>query len=118
MGPTGQTAQQIFTLDGSNDADSCKGVLVLAFVGIEAHLGDQIVKKQFWGVNRHFPVKRAKYRNVNIIKTTASIITKFCTVIQTPKYSVCGANVHQTNPRWRTAAIFKKSKNLNIFATN
>jgi len=23
---TGQTARQIFTLDGSNDADSCKGV--------------------------------------------------------------------------------------------
>jgi len=28
--PTGQTTRQIFTLDGSNDADSCKGVPLLA----------------------------------------------------------------------------------------
>jgi len=27
-------------------------------------------------------------RNVHIIKTTASIITKFCRVIETPKYSL------------------------------
>jgi len=37
---TGQTAHQIFMLDGSNDADSCKGVDYIA-----AHLGDQIAKK-------------------------------------------------------------------------
>jgi len=42
----------------------------------------------FWGVNRDFPAKRAKYCNVHIIKTTASIITKFCRVIEIPKYSL------------------------------
>jgi len=48
--PTGQTAHHIFTLNGSNDADSCKGVPFLALVDIANHLGDQIAQKpQFWG---------------------------------------------------------------------
>jgi len=48
--PTGQTADHIFTLNGSNDADSRKGVPFLASVDIAAHLGDQIAQKpQFWG---------------------------------------------------------------------
>jgi len=34
----------------------------LALVDIAAHLGDQIAQKNnFWGVNRDFPAKRAKY---------------------------------------------------------
>jgi len=37
-------------LDGSNNADSLKGVTFLAFVDTAAHLGDQIaLKPQFWG---------------------------------------------------------------------
>jgi len=36
--PTGQTARQIFTLDGSNDEDSRKGVL-FAVVDIAPNLG-------------------------------------------------------------------------------
>jgi len=40
--PTGQTAHHIFTLNGSNDADSGKDVPFLASVDIAAHLGDQI----------------------------------------------------------------------------
>jgi len=48
--PTGHTAHHIFTLNGSNDADSRKGVPFLALVDIVAHLGDQIAPKpQFWG---------------------------------------------------------------------
>ena len=48
--PTGQTAHHIFTLNGSNDADSGKGVPFLALIDIALHLGDQIVqKKQFLG---------------------------------------------------------------------
>ena len=48
--PTGQTADHIFTLNGSNDADSRKGVPFLALVDIAAHLGDQIAPKpQFLG---------------------------------------------------------------------
>ena len=40
---------------------------------------------QFWGVNRGFQAKLAKSKNMHIIKTTASIPTKFCTVIKTNK---------------------------------
>ena len=40
---------------------------------------------QFWGVNRRFQAKLAKSKNVHIIKTTASIPTKFCTMIKTTK---------------------------------
>jgi len=41
-------------------------------------LGIKLPKNpNFWGVNRHFPAKRVKYWNVHIIKTTASIITKW-----------------------------------------
>jgi len=46
---TGQTAHLIFTLNGSNDADSHKGVPFLASINIAAHLWDQIAPKpQFW----------------------------------------------------------------------
>jgi len=43
--PTGQTTKHIFMLNGSNDADSHKGVCFLAFVEIAEHLGDQIAQK-------------------------------------------------------------------------
>jgi len=59
-------------------------------IDIAAHLGDQIAQNpNFWGVNRHFPAKRAKYWNAHIIKKLLhrSILTKFCRVIETPKYS-------------------------------
>jgi len=47
---TGQTARHIFTLNGSNDADSRKGVPFLALVDIVPHLGDKIAQKpQFLG---------------------------------------------------------------------
>jgi len=60
--PTGQTAHHIFTLNGSNESDTRKDVPFLALVDIAAYLEDQITQKtQFWGVNRHFPAKRAKY---------------------------------------------------------
>jgi len=48
--PSGQTARQNYTLNGSNDVDSRKDVPFLALVDIAAHLGDQIAPKpQFWG---------------------------------------------------------------------
>ena len=50
--PTGQTRRRIFTLDGSNDADSRKDVPFGVFVDIASHFG---------GVNRRFQAKRAKY---------------------------------------------------------
>ena len=61
--PTGQTRRRIFTLDGSNDADSRKDVPFGGFVDIAPHFRGEIPRKpQFLGgVNRRFQAKRAKY---------------------------------------------------------
>ena len=84
--PTGQTRRRIFTHDGSNDADSRKDVPFLWIFHIAPDLGGQKLQKpQFWGVNRRFQAKLAKSKNVHIFKTTASIPTKFWTVIKTTK---------------------------------
>jgi len=40
--PTGQTRRQIFTVDGSNDADSRKDVPFGGFVDIAPHFGGKI----------------------------------------------------------------------------
>jgi len=40
--PTGQTRRRIFTLDGSNDADSRKGVPFGGFVDIAPNFGGEI----------------------------------------------------------------------------
>ena len=48
--PTGQTQQRIFTLDGSNDADSRMDVLFGSFVDIAPHFRGEIPRKpKFWG---------------------------------------------------------------------
>ena len=59
---------------------------LLGIFYIAPHLGGQKPQNpQFWGVNRRFQAKLAKSKNVHIFKTTASIPTKFCTVIKTTK---------------------------------
>ena len=45
-------------------------------------------------VNRRLQAKRPKYWKFYIIETTASILTKFCTTIETTKYSHCGWSQH------------------------
>ena len=75
---------------------------------IAPHLGGQIPQKPpFWDMKRRFQAKLVKSKNMHIIKTTASIPTRFCTVIKTTK---C--------PSWvvRTAAILEKSKDRHISA--
>ena len=48
--PTDQTRRQIFTLDGSNDADSRKDVPIGGFVEIASHSVCEISQKnQFFG---------------------------------------------------------------------
>jgi len=82
--PTGQTRRRIFTLDGSNDAFSRKAVRFGGFVDITPHFRGEIPPNHnFWGVNRRFKAKRAKYWKFHIIETTPSISTKFCTTIET-----------------------------------
>jgi len=60
--PTGHTRRRIFRLDGSNDADSRKGVPFGGFVDIAPNFGVKSPENpNFWGVNRRFQAKRAKY---------------------------------------------------------
>jgi len=48
--PTGQTRRRIFTVDGSNDADSHKDVHFGGFVDIAPYFGGEITPKpQFLG---------------------------------------------------------------------
>jgi len=73
--------------NGSNDADSCKDVSFWGFIDISVYLMGQILPKtDFEGVNRRFPVKHVKQLNFHIFETTASIATKFHTVIKTTTY--------------------------------
>ena len=67
---------------------------------------------QFWGVNRRFQAKLAKSKNVHIIKTTASIPTKFCTVIKTTKCPSWVVTTHALQiqdggrpPSWKNGKI-------------
>ena len=58
------------------------------FVDIAPHFGGEIPRKpQFWGVNRCFQAKRAKYWKFHVIETPSSISTKFCTTMETIKWS-------------------------------
>ena len=72
------------------------------FFHIATHLGGQKTLNQFWGVNRRFQAKLAKSKNVHIIKTTASIPTTFCTVIQITK---CPSWVVPTHASWKNRHI-------------
>jgi len=66
--PTGQTFHDIFTLNGSNDADSLKGVPFWLSLILQPILAIKLPQNpNFWGVNRDFPAKRVKYWNVHII---------------------------------------------------
>ena len=79
---------------------------------IAPHLGGKNPQKQFWGVNRRFQAKLAKSKNVHIIKTTASIQTKFCPVIKTTKCPSWVVPTHalEIQDGGRPAAILEKSK--------
>jgi len=60
--PTGQTRRRIFTVDGSNDANSSKDVPFGGFVDIAVYFGVKSPENpNFWGVNRRFQAKRATY---------------------------------------------------------
>ena len=80
--------RRIFTLDGSNDADSRKDVPFGGFVDIAPHFAGETPRKpHFWGVNRRFQAKLKKFGKFHVIETPASITTKFCTTMETIKWS-------------------------------
>jgi len=116
---TGQTAHHIFTLDGSNDVDSRKVCLFGFGWYCSPFRGSNFSqKKQFWGVNRGFSAKLSKYWNVHIIKTAASIITKFCRVIEIRKYSQWVVQMCSNKSKIVDGRHLEKLKNPNIFATD
>ena len=119
--PTGQTSRRIITLGGSNDADWRKDVPFGGFVDIASHFRGEIPpqkKPNVWGVNRRFQAKRAKCWKFHVIKTTVSISTKFCTTIETIKWSswvvLIGAQQIQDGGR---PPFWKKPLNRYISAT-
>jgi len=61
------------------------------FVDTAPYFGGEIPRRpenpNFLGVNRRFQAERAKYWKFHVIETTTSISTKFCTTIETIKWS-------------------------------
>jgi len=114
--PTGQTRRRIFTLDGSNDADSCLLGVSLTLLPI---LGVIYPKNpNFWGVNRRFQAKQAKYWKFHVIETKASISTKFCTAVETIKNSswVVPIGAQQTQDGGRP--LFWKKNVVSLYLCN
>ena len=98
-----------FTLYGSNDADSRKGVPFLGFVNTAPN---------FWGVNRCFQAKLAKI-------LTVSCYRKYCINFNQILHNdrdhqvviLGGQNKRPTNPRWTRPLFKKKPFNRHISAT-
>jgi len=65
--PTGQTRRRIFTLDGSNDADSHQDVPFGGFVDIAPHFGGDNIppKLQFLGREKAFSSQTGKILKVS-----------------------------------------------------
>ena len=61
---------------------------LFGFIYVAPNLWGQMPKtSNFGGVNKHFQAKLVKSKNVHIIENTASIPTKFCTMIKTTKHA-------------------------------
>jgi len=68
--PTGQTRRRIFTLDGSNDADSRKDVPFGGFVDIDTYFGGEIPPKpQFWVRDYLFSSQTCQILKVSYYRT-------------------------------------------------
>ena len=109
--PTGQTGRRIFTLDGSNDADSHKDVPFGGFVDIAPHFGGEIPRNpNFWGVNRRFQAKTGKILKVSCYRNYCIDFNQILLNDRDHQELIEGGpNRRPTNPRWRTAAILKKT---------
>ena len=117
--PTGQTRRRIFTLDGSNDADSRKDVPFGDFVDIATHFGGEIPPKpQFLGREYAFSSQTGK---ILIVLCYRNYCIDFNQILHNDRDQqelvVGGPKRRPTNPRWRTAAILKKPLNRYISAT-
>jgi len=87
----------------------------LSLVAIAPNLGDQIPKNNFWGVNRNFQHNRQNIKTC-IMKTTATIPTKFCKVIKITKYTSWVVQTRENKYNMADGRYFEKSKNRRISA--
>ena len=110
--PTGQTRRRIFTLDGSNDADSRKDVPFGGFVDIAPHFGGEIHRKhQFWRREYAFSSQTGKILKVSYFRNSCIDFDQFFHNDVDHQLVVAGGpNRRPTNPRWRTAAILQKKR--------
>ena len=111
---TGQTRRRIFTLDGSNDADSRNNVPFGGFVDIAPNFGGEIPRKpQFLGREQAFSSQTGKILKVSCYR---NYCIDFNQILHNDRdhqeVVVDSPNRRPTNPRWRTAAILKKNKSL------
>ena len=106
-----QTRRRIFTLNGSNDSDSRKGVPFGGFVDIDPHFWCEILQSpQFGGVNRLFQAELAKY--------WVSYYRNYCIDLNQILHddtdhqvvNVGDSNKRPTNPRWRWPPSWKSQK--------
>ena len=86
--PTGQTRRRILRLMAQTTRTRARMCLLGVSLTLLPILGVKSPENpNFWGVNRRFQARRAKYWKFHVIETTASISTKFCTTIETIKWS-------------------------------
>ena len=99
--PTGQTADHIFMLNGSNDVDPGKDVPFLASVDIASHLGDQIAPKlQFLGREKGFSSQTCKILKCSYYKNYCIDHNQILQSDRDPLVLTVGCpNMPQTNPR-------------------
>ena len=96
--PIGHISSDILTLHGSYDVFLQPLVPFGGHDEIAPHLGSQIPPKtHFKVVNRRFQAKLVKSKNMHIIKTAASIPTKFCTAIKTTQCPSWVVRTHTHN---------------------
>jgi len=114
--PTGQTRREIFTLDGSNDVDSRKGVPFGGFnrfVDIAPHFPGQKFPQtpNFGGRGQAFSNQTGEILRVSYYRIYC---IDFNQILQNDRDQqvviVGGPNTRPANSRWRTAAILKTVK--------
>ena len=71
----------------------------------------------FVGVNRRFQAKLAKYWTFHVIETTALISTKFCTTIETIKWSSLVGPIKAQRIQDGGSRHFENYKNCDVSAT-
>jgi len=82
------------------------------------HLGVKSPNNLVSGMNRHFQAKLVKYQHLHLIKTTVSIRTRFCTVINTTKYSLWMSKHAHNSSKMVDGHHFEKKTEKSLYISN